>query len=94
MKAIMDTANKAEAEAFGAAIFESYERAFNESQHNPSTRAAWDLFIDVVINTNTDEYTAALLLHEALQQNVRPRPTLLETLSFVSGQLQCIKEYK
>lgn len=73
-------------EAFGAAVFQSYENAFIESRRDPATRAAWDFMLSTLVNNNVDEYTAALALHHALQQNVRP--TLRETLAYVSGQFQ------
>ena len=78
--------NKAHEEAFGAAVFQSYENAFIESRGDKATRAAWDFMLSTLVDNHVDEYTAALALHNALQQNVRP--SLRETLAFVSGQFQ------
>lgn len=78
--------NKTHEEEFGAAVFQSYENAFIESRGDKATRAAWDFMLTTLIRNNVDEYAGALALHNALQQNVRP--TLRETLAFVSGQLQ------
>jgi hypothetical protein len=78
--------NKTHEEAFGATVFQSYENAFIESRGDKATRAAWDFMLSTLVNNNVDEYTAALALHNALQQNVRP--TLREILAFVAGQIQ------
>ncbi len=81
----MKTTNGNE-EAFGASVFESYERAFTESRSDKATRAAWDFMLSTVVDNHVDEYTAALALHNALAQHVRP--TLREILAFASGQFQ------
>ena len=73
-------------EEFGAAVFQSYERAFIESRRDPATRAAWDFMLSTVVDNHVDEYTAALALHNALAQHVRP--TLREILAFVAGKIQ------
>ena len=78
--------NKAHEEAFGAAVFQSYENAFIESRGDKATRAAWDFMLSTVVDNHVDEYTAALALHNAMQRNIRP--PLRETLAFVAGQIQ------